>query len=141
MLLNNLSEYDFTDINSIIEFVNSEFNGILRANLYEIGLSKEELTKLRIKKRELRTALKNCGIGDNYAKDYIKTSIKSILSEKICINEEGVSKLIPFNLLKLESGCQITVCMGPIFISNFLFPFPHPLRWIWHFILNFNIFS
>ena len=79
MPLNKLIKEEFKDFYSLIEFINSEFNGILRANLYEIGLSDEELNKLRIKKRELRSALKNCGIGDRYAKEYIKSSIKSIL--------------------------------------------------------------
>ena len=97
MPLNKLIKEEFKDFYSLIEFINSEFNGILRANLYEIGLSDEELIKLRIKKRELRSALKNCGIGDRYAKDYIKSSIKSILSEKIKINEEKINLLIPFN--------------------------------------------
>ena len=87
---------EFKDFTSLIEFINLEFNGILRANLYEIGLNEEELIKLRIKKRELRNALKNCGIGDRYAKDYIKSSIKSILSEKIRINEDDINTLISF---------------------------------------------
>lgn len=95
--MNKLIKEEFKDFYSLIEFINSEFNGILRANLYEIGLSDEELNKLRIKKRELRSALKNCGIGDRYAKEYIKSSIKSILSEKIKINEDKINLLIPFH--------------------------------------------
>lgn len=101
--MSNLNKVDLSDFGSVIEFINQEFNGILRANLYEIGLNEEELAKLRTKKRELRRALKNCGIGDSFAKDYIKSSIKSILLEKLLIDEEGISKLIPFdNYLKLS---------------------------------------
>lgn len=85
------------ELNKIIEAVNSEFNGILRANLYEIGLSKEELVHLRCKKRELRTALKNCGIGDLFSKNYIKNAIKNILIEKMKMKKEDIYKIIEFN--------------------------------------------
>ena len=44
-------------IEKLIETINEEINGILRANLYEIGLNDEELKRLRIRKRELRSAL------------------------------------------------------------------------------------
>ena len=44
-------------INKLIKSVSDEFNGILRANLYEIGLNEEEQSKLKKRKREMRTAL------------------------------------------------------------------------------------
>ena len=46
------------------KLLNDEVNQILRANLYEVGLSEKELKRLRIRKRELRDALNQCGIGD-----------------------------------------------------------------------------
>ena len=63
-------------INELVFRVSDEFNGILRANLYEIGLNDDEMIKLKRRKREMRTALKNCGIGDLDAKNYIKSCIK-----------------------------------------------------------------
>lgn len=87
------------DNNKIQEFIikiSEEFNGILRANLYELSLKKEELLRLRNKKRELRKALKNCGIGDIKAKMYIKSLIKDILSEKLIIDEEKINDIVSF---------------------------------------------
>ncbi len=84
-------------IHELVERVSQEFNGILRANLYEIGLSDEELIKLRKRKRELRTALKNCGIGDDNAKSYIKTCIRDILTKKLHIDRNNIEAYIEFS--------------------------------------------
>ena len=86
-------------IEKLIETINEEINGILRANLYEIGLNDEELKRLRIRKRELRSALKNCGVGDIYSKEYIKAAIKNILLDKLHISEDDISDIICFNKL------------------------------------------
>ena len=88
-MLNNI-------INEVIHKVSDEFNGILRANLYEIGLNDDELTKLKKRKREIRTALKNCGIGDMDAKNYIKGCIKDILLKKLKVSEDNIDKYICF---------------------------------------------
>ena len=90
-------------IDELIEIVNEEFNGILRASLYEIGLSDEELSRLRVRKKELRNALKNTGIGDNYAKKYVKAAIRKILEEKIKITEEQINEIISFDRRDLLS--------------------------------------
>lgn len=84
------------NVEELIEYVNNEFNGILRANLYEVGLKEDELKRVRAKKRELRQALKNCGIGDIYSKNYIKSSIKNILLEKRHIDDKDLSNIIDF---------------------------------------------
>ncbi len=86
---------EYTD--EIIEVLNSEFNGILRANLYEIGLSEAELERLRIRKRELRNALKNCGIGDTYSKEYVKGVIRNIFLDKLNMDEEKLCNIIHFS--------------------------------------------
>ena len=43
-------------IGDLVGKIGEELNGILRANLYELSLKKEELLRLRNKKRELRRA-------------------------------------------------------------------------------------
>ena len=95
----------FSDkINELIKCVGDEFNGILRANLYEIGLNEEEQLKIKKRKREMRTALKNCGIGDMDSKNYIKNCIKDILLKKLNINEGNINEYIAFsNVEKLSS--------------------------------------
>ncbi len=84
-------------IKELIQQVSEEFNGILRANIYEIGLDENELTRLKIRKRELRTSLKNCGIGDDNAKRYIKSAIKNVLTDKLVFKEEDISNYISFD--------------------------------------------
>lgn len=87
----------YKDIEELVSKVSDEFNGILRANLYEIGLDEEELIKLKKRKRNLRTYLKNCGIGDSEAKAYIKTNIRDILTKKLNIDSDVIDSYIPFS--------------------------------------------
>ena len=84
-------------ITSLTEKVSAEFNGILRANLYEIGLKNEEMERLRKRKRELRSALKNTGVGDLFAKSMVKATIKDILTEKLGINSDNIGEVIFFD--------------------------------------------
>ncbi len=95
---------DNNKIQALIKKISEELNGILRANLYELSLKKEDLLRLRNKKRELRKALKNCGIGDIRAKTYVKTLIKDILTEKLILNEEQINSIVPF-----ENEIELTV--------------------------------
>ncbi|MDY5576820.1 MAG: pilus assembly protein CpaF [Lachnospiraceae bacterium] len=81
---------------SLILIVSDEMNQILRANLYEVGLNEKELKRLRIRKRELREALNNCGIGDAQAKLYVKNVIEDILVNKLKYGEESWNRIIPF---------------------------------------------
>lgn len=84
-------------IQELVHGISQEFNGILRENLYELSLQKEELMRLRKRKRELRNALKNCGVGDLAAKEYVKSLIKTMLSEKFLKEEVEVHQWIPFH--------------------------------------------
>lgn len=83
-------------VENLIKKVSEEINGILRANVYEIGLNSSELQKLRNRKFQLREALKNCGIGDLESKNYIKSLIKNILCEKLEINTTTVNEIVNF---------------------------------------------
>lgn len=78
------------------KLLNDEVNQILRANLYEVGLSEKELKRLRIRKRELRDALNQCGIGDLAAKEYVKNVLEDILVKKYKYGEKEWNSIIPF---------------------------------------------
>lgn len=93
-------KYNIKSIKDLIDIISEEFNGILRANLYEIGLDEIDLIRLRNKKRELRGALKCCGIGDKGSKNYIKSAIKDILLEKDYINKDNINDIIHFETSK-----------------------------------------
>lgn len=84
--------------------LSEEINDILRANLYEIGLAEDEVSRLKSKKKDLRDALQRCGIGDINAKLYVKDTIKSILASKLLREPMEYEKVIPFsNSLKLSA--------------------------------------
>ena len=76
--------------------ISDEINQILRANLYEVGLNEKELKRLRLRKRELREALNNCGIGDIFAKNYVKDVIQDILVKKLKFSEKEWNRIIAF---------------------------------------------
>lgn len=84
-------------IAELIEAVSEEINGILRANIYEISLKEEALKELKERKGELRSALRNCGIGDDSAKAFLKEVIKDILLEKRIVNEGNINTFISFD--------------------------------------------
>ena len=88
-------------IDTMLEFVKKRLDEITKVNLYDIGLSEEELNKRKNKKYELKKALKGCTYGDVNDKKYIKTLIYDLLLQEYGINEINVSKAIPFDLPSL----------------------------------------
>ena len=59
-------------IEKMIEFVKKRLDEITKINLYDIGLSEEELKRRKNKKYELKKALKGCTYGDVNDKKYVK---------------------------------------------------------------------
>ena len=51
-------------LNKMIEYVKKRLDEITKINLYDIGLSEEELKRRKSKKYELKKALKGCTYGD-----------------------------------------------------------------------------
>lgn len=84
-------------LDSITKETGEHFHGILRANLYELNIKKNRYEELAEQKRRLRKALRNCGIGDIHAKEYVKYSITEMLAEKYQIDSRNIEELIPFS--------------------------------------------
>ena len=96
----------------LIDKVSDEINGILRTNLYEIGLSDKDLENLKMRKSDLREALRNSGIGDEYAKKYVKQTIRNIIMSKLIPNPDDYGKYIPFdNVSKLSSRDKFDIIL------------------------------
>lgn len=91
------SKTNYKNIEDLVETVSEEINSILRANIYEISLKDKELEALKEKKNELRIALRNCGIGDEAAKSFLKDILKDILIEKKIITENNINSYICFS--------------------------------------------
>ncbi len=84
-------------IDKMIRFVKARLDEITKVNLYDIGLSEEELKRRRAKKYELKKALKGCTYGDVNDKKYVKELIFDLLSREYGVDETNISKAIPFD--------------------------------------------
>ena len=88
-------------LNAMTEFVKKRLDEITKINLYDIGLSEEELKRRKNKKYELKKALKGCTYGDVNDKKYIKELIYDMLFNEYGVDEINVSKAIPFDIPSL----------------------------------------
>ncbi len=88
-------------LSAMTEFVKKRLDEITKINLYDIGLSEEELKRRKNKKYELKKALKGCTYGDVNDKKYIKELIYDMLYNEYGVDEINVSKAIPFDVPSL----------------------------------------
>ncbi len=96
----NVDEKTYT-LDKMQEFVKKRLDEITKVNLYDIGLSEEELKRRKNKKYELKKALKGCTYGDVNDKKYVKELIYDLLSKEYDVNETNISKAIPFDIPSL----------------------------------------
>ncbi len=82
-------------------FIKRRLDEITKVNLYDIGLSEEELKRRKNKKYELKKALKGCTYGDVNDKKYVKELIYDLLAQEYGVNETNISKAIPFDVPSL----------------------------------------
>ena len=85
-------------LNKMIEFVKKRLDEITKINLYDIGLSEEELKRRKNKKYELKKAIKVCTYGDVNDKKYVKEIIYDLLYNEYGVNETNISSAIPFDI-------------------------------------------
>ncbi len=81
----------------MIEFVKRRLDEITKINLYDIGLSEEELKRRKNKKYELKKALKGCTYGDVNDKKYVKELIYDLLAKEYGVDEINISTAIQFD--------------------------------------------
>ena len=92
----NVDDKTYT-LELMIKFVKKRLDEITKVNLYDIGLSEEELKRRKNKKYELKKALKGCTYGDVNDKKYVKELIYDLLSKEYGVDETNISKSIPFD--------------------------------------------
>ncbi len=85
----------------MMEFIKKRLDEITKINLYDIGLSEEELKRRKNKKYELKRALKGCTYGDVNDKKYVKEIIFDLLEKEYGVAEGNISKSIPFDVPSL----------------------------------------
>ena len=88
-------------LDKMTAFVKRRLDEITKVNLYDIGLSEEELKRRKNKKYELKKALKGCTYGDVNDKKYVKTLIYDLLLQEYGVTEINISKAIHFDVPSL----------------------------------------
>ncbi len=88
-------------LDKITEFVKRRLDEITKINLYDIGLSEQELQRRKKKKYELKKALKGCTYGDVNDKKYVKELIYDLLLREYGITESNISSAISFDIPSL----------------------------------------
>ena len=91
----NVDDKTYT-LDMMKDFVKRRLDEITKVNLYDIGLSEEELKRRKNKKYELKKALKGCTYGDVNDKKYVKELIYDLLSTEYGVDETNISKAISF---------------------------------------------
>ena len=91
-------------VEQMTQFIKARMDEITRTNLYDIGLSEEELRRRKNKKYELKKALKGCTYGDVNDKKYVKELIFDLLHREYGVNQVNITSAIDFdNVEKLTS--------------------------------------
>ncbi len=88
-------------LDKITEFVKRRLDEITKINLYDIGLSEQELQRRKKKKYELKKALKGCTYGDVNDKKYVKELIYDLLVREYGVTESNISSAISFDIPSL----------------------------------------
>lgn len=96
----NIDDKTYT-IEKMEAFIKKRLDEITKVNLYDIGLSEEELKRRKNKKYELKKALKGCTYGDVNDKKYVKELIFDLLAQEYGVDETNISKAIPFDVPSL----------------------------------------
>lgn len=82
----------------MLNFIKKRLDEITKINLYDIGLSEEELNRRKSKKYELKKALKGCTYGDVNDKKYVKELIFDLLYKEYGVNEINITNAIAFDI-------------------------------------------
>ena len=91
-------------IDQMTRFIKDRMDEITRTNLYDIGLSEEEMRRRKNKKYELKKALKGCTYGDVNDKKYVKELIFDLLHRDYGVNQVNITNAIDFdNVEKLNT--------------------------------------
>lgn len=93
-------------IEKMTAFVKKRLDEITKINLYDIGLSEEELKRRKSKKYELKKTLKGCTYGDVNDKKYVKELIYDLLAKEYGVTEINVSKAISFDIPSLLTAAD-----------------------------------
>lgn len=108
---NTKIDYESFKLENVAYFINKQFEELTSKSIDDKGISEKELRKRENKKIQLSTAIKNCGIGDNKAKEYIVGYIVDLLTTARGINEENVDYIFDFNVKKISASDKFHILL------------------------------
>lgn len=84
-------------LNSIQNFVEENINNVVVSSLDELGKTYSEIQKLRRRKEIFRTQLNLCGLGDIASKEFMKSWISDLITQKYGVNQKNIHYAINFD--------------------------------------------
>lgn len=88
---------DKYSLESIQNFVDENINNIVISSLDELGKTYEEVIDLRRRKEVFKYQLDLCGLGDIAAKQFMKSWISDLITQKYNVNKDNINYAINFN--------------------------------------------
>lgn len=91
------NEEDIFDFDKIVEFVDEHTNALVKTNILDFTISTEEREKAKNRRKMFKSELDLCGLGDLSAKQYIKSWILDLITQKYHIDEVNINEVINFD--------------------------------------------
>ncbi|MCD1261270.1 Flp pilus assembly complex ATPase component TadA [Paenibacillus athensensis] len=91
------SDEQIYTLEAMTDYVKHALHKMTSSNLYDLGLSEEELQRRKNKRLELKRALRGCTSGDVRDKAYVKQFLFDLLLHAYGLNETNINQIIPFD--------------------------------------------
>lgn len=82
---------------AIQNFVEENINNVISSTIDELGKSYYEIRQIRRRKEIFKTQLNLCGLGDIASKEYIKSWISDLITQKYNVNADNIHYAINFD--------------------------------------------
>lgn len=79
------------------DFVEENINTIIKSSIDDLGKSPEEIANAKKRKDLFKKQLNNCGLGDISSKQFIKSWITDLVTQKYGVNEDNIDYIINFD--------------------------------------------
>ncbi|NFL43529.1 hypothetical protein FDB61_17840 [Clostridium botulinum] len=94
---NETNDEDKYEFNKIVEFVDNHTNALVKTTIEDFTISTEELEKAKNRRNMFKKELELCGLGDLSAKQFIKSWIMDLITQKYGLDETNIDKVINFD--------------------------------------------
>lgn len=92
-----VSEKEKYSISSLQLFVEKNITNLMENSIDDLGMSIVELAKAKKRKNLFRKELNLCGLGDLASKNFLKSWISDLITQKYGVNENNIDYIINFD--------------------------------------------